>query len=834
MDRSSGPGGRKKWVSGSGNGVSKRDSGLNLGGPVGNRGGYGGRPSIGGAGGGFSGGMGRSAGGPGRRGRGGLPSGGVLILLVLFLLFKGGSALTGGLFDSGSSSQSYPGGSGSIGTGGYSGSAQDSGGQGIFGTGGAGSFGSWLGSAGSPSGTGTSQTADNLDVLNREVSPQARAKRTVLKGNGQDTVTIMVYMCGTDLESNGGMATSDLTEMTRAQLSDQVNLLVYTGGCTGWRNQIVSSRTNQIYQVADGGLKCLMEDAGNVSMTDPQTLSGYIQWCAENYPADRYELIFWDHGGGSVSGYGYDQRYPKSGSMTLAKIDQALKAGGVAFDFIGFDACLMATMENALMLSQYGDYMIASEETEPGIGWYYTDWLTKLSQNTSMSTLDIGRQIVDDFVSTCARRGQGQKTTLSVVDLAELEKTAPAAFTAFSRSTSDLIRNDSYQVVARARSGVREFAQSSRIDQVDLVHLAENMGTEEGKKLSQVLRDAIKYNLTSRSMTDSWGISIYFPYKKLSSVDSMVETYEAIGMDAEYARCIQDFASLEASGQAVSGGTSSPLPTLLGTGSSYGNASDAEVLAQLLGSFLSGGYQVISGLDSSNTGFLSGRSLEDYSGYLAKNQVDPTGLVWTEDSDGRQKLVLSDEQWDLIQNAELNVFYDDGEGYIDLGLDNVYEFDSQGNLVGEYDGTWLAINNQPVAYYFMDQAGNDEAYMVTGRVPAMLNGQHVNLILVFDEENPRGYIAGAQTDYDEEETRTVAKGLTQLQPGDTLEFLCDYYSYDGNFQNNYYLGEPMTVEEDMVISNVEIPGGTMEATYRLTDIYNQAYWTPVMGRQAQP
>ncbi len=67
-----------------------------------------------------------------------------------------------------------------------------------------------------------------------------------------------------------------------------------------------------------------------------------------------------------------------------------------------------------------------------------------------------------------------------------------------------------------------------------------------------------------------------------------------------------------------------------------------------------------------------------------------------------------------------------------------------------------------------------------------------------------------------------------------VEFLCDYYSYDGNFQNNYYLGEPMTVEEDMVISNVEIPGGTMEATYRLTDIYNQAYWTPVMGRQAQP
>lgn len=863
MDRSSGPGGRKKWVSGSGKGVSKRGSGLNLGGPVGNRGGYGGRPTGGSAGGGFSGGMGGPVRNSGRRGRGGLPSGGLVILLILFLMFGGKSALTGGLFDTGSSSQSYPGtnaGSGNSGTygvgggtGGYGSSAENSGGlgggsgtsggqslsggsggQGLFG-GTSGSFGSWLSGAGGSlmGSTGTSQgssVAGNLGVLNREVSPRARDKRTVLKGNGQDTVTIMVYMCGTDLEANGGMATSDLTEMTRAQISDQVNLLVYTGGCTRWRNQVISSRTNQIYQVKNGGLTCLVQDAGNVSMTDPKTLTEFIQWCAKNYPANRNQLIFWDHGGGSISGYGYDQRHPRSGSMTLAKIDQALKNGGVDFDFIGFDACLMATMENALMLSQYGDYLIASEETEPGMGWYYTDWLTKLSQNTSLPTLDIGKQIVDDFISTCARQGQGQKTTLSVVDLAELEKTAPAAFSDFSRSTSDLIRNDSYQTVAKARSGVREFAQSSRIDQVDLVDLAENMGTEEGKALSQVLRDAIKYNLTSRSMTDSWGISIYFPYKKLSSVDSMVKTYEAIGMDAEYARCIQDFASLEASGQAASGGTSSPLPTLLGTGSSYGSGSDAELLAQLLGSFLSGGYQVISGLDSSNTGFLSGRSLEDYSGYLAKNQVDPAGLVWTEDSDGRQKLMLSDKQWDLIQNAELNVFYDDGEGYIDLGLDNVYEFDDQGNLVGEYDGTWLAINDQPVAYYFMDQAGDGEAYMVTGRVPAMLNGQQVNLILVFDEENPRGYIAGAQTDYDEEETRTVAKGLTRLCPGDTLEFLCDYYSYDGNFQNNYYLGEPVTVEEDMVISNVKIPGGTMEATYRLTDIYNQAYWTPVIGR----
>ena len=71
----------------------------------------------------------------------------------------------------------------------------------------------------------------NTGILNTEVSSRARAKRTVLKGGGKDTVTIMVYMCGTDLESKSGMATSDLQEMAAATIGSNVNLLVYTGGC---------------------------------------------------------------------------------------------------------------------------------------------------------------------------------------------------------------------------------------------------------------------------------------------------------------------------------------------------------------------------------------------------------------------------------------------------------------------------------------------------------------------------------------------------------------------------------------------------------------------------
>lgn len=732
----------------------------------------------------------------------------IIIMLVVALLGGGGglTSLLGG--DSvGSSSSS---GSNSVTTGGQS--VVES----IFGGYSTGSTG-W-------------ELESNTGRLNTKVASAARDKRTEILGGGKDVVTIMVYMCGTDLESRSGMGTSDLQEMLAADVGDNVNLIVYTGGCNGWKNNVVSSSTNQIYQVKDGKMLLLEKDAGEVSMTDPNTLTGFIKWCAKNYPANRNQLIFWDHGGGSISGYGYDEKFKTSGSMNLAEINQALKKAGVTFDFVGFDACLMATLETALMLTPYADYLIASEETEPGVGWYYTDWLTALSKDTAMETIEIGKNIVDDFVDTCAVKCRGQKTTLSVVDLAELEKTVPAELKAFSKSASELIANDEYKVVSDARYNTREFAQSSAIDQVDLVHLAENIGTEEAKELAEALLSTVKYNRTSSNMTNAYGLSIYFPYKKVSSVDQVVDTYEAIGMDEEYARCIQEFASLEVGGQTTTGGSSSPLPSLMGSllGGSLGSTDSSEMITELLGTLLSGQLQNIVGLDKSNTGFLEQRAMDDeaMAEYLAENRFDAAALVWNEGTDGRRILKLSEEQWSLVHSLELNMFYDDGEGFIDLGYDNVFEFDAEGNLMGDTDRTWIAINSQPVPYYYLDTVENGEEYTITGRVPALLNGDRVNLILVFDNENPYGYIAGARTDYVEGETETIAKGMSELQVGDTLDFVCDYYSYSGEFLDSYYLGEQMVVTEDMMISNVDVGDGAVKVTYRFTDIYNQQYWTP--------
>ena len=678
--------------------------------------------------------------------------------------------------------------------------------------------------------SGGSSYSDSTPV-NNSVAAGSRSKYTNILGSNNDTVTIMIYICGTDLESKNGMASSDIQEMAAASFGDNVNVILYTGGCKQWKINGISNKVNQIYQIKNGELIRLESDMGNGGMTDPENLTEFINYCSQNFPANRNNLIMWDHGGGSVSGFGYDEKNSLSGSMDLAEIDKALSNAGVKFDFIGFDACLMATAETALMLNDHADYMIASEETEPGIGWYYTNWLTKLGKNTSMPTVEIGKNIIDDFVDTCAKKCRGQKTTLSIIDLAEFSNTIPDKLNSFAQSISTKLTNKEYKEVSDARYTTREFAVSSKIDQVDLAHLALNMDTSEGKSLSDAIQNAVKYNRTSSDINNAYGVSIYFPYRKTSSVDKACNTYNKIGMDSEYSQCIKQFASLETTGQISAGGTSSPVPSLLDMlGSAAGSSGgSSDMIGQLLGAFLSGtSDRSIEGLDSSNTAYMNDTALsaDETAEYISANYFDPSNLVWQTNDSGEYIMELPEKQWELIHTLDKNLFYDDGTGYVDMGLDNVFDFDGDGNLIADTDNTWVAIDGQPVAYYHTDTTElGDDRYSISGYVPALLNNERVNLIIVFDSENPNGYIAGASIDYVNSETDTVAKNMIELEAGDTLDFICDYYDYSGNYNDSYFLGEQMIVSDNMEISNVSVGDGNLKISYCFTDIYNQVYWT---------
>ena len=409
------------------------------------------------------------------------------------------------------------------------------------------------------------------------------------------------------------------------------------------------------------------------------------------------------------------------------------------------------------------------------------------------------------------------------MDLAEAEATIPEALANFSSNTCDLIRNEEYAQVSNARSGSREFGSSSRIDQVDLVHLAKNMNTDQGNALAKALLSAVKYNRTSSNMTNSYGLSIYFPFRKASLVDDAVDTYEQIGLDEEYVRCIQAFASMEVSGQAATGGTASPLPSLMdlmGTGSG-----STELIGDLLSQFLGGNVSSISGLTGSNTDFLSGRVLDEQQtlSYLTNHAFDSSALVWK--TNGYDTLIsLPEDQWALVQTLHANLFYDDGEGYIDLGMDTVYDFDEAGNLLAPEELTWLAVNQQPVAYYHESTVDDGEHYIITGRIPVLYNGDRAELMVEFTDSDPYGSVTGVRRIYKNGETETLAKTMDSVANGDVIDFLCDYYSYDGEYLDSYMLGEQLIVDGELEISDVYVDGDA-QLTYLFTDIYNQQHWT---------
>ena len=745
--------------------------------------------------------------GGGMRAGGGESGMGKLVLILVVILFVFGGKFFGGLSGGGDTGTLSQDSGQSSSQGELTGGSQTGGMGDIFST----MLGGYTTSSNEYSSYDTQTAAPQLDT---SVDPSARQKFTQIVGQGADVVTVMVYLCGTDLESKSGMGTADLQEMASAKLSDDVRVIVYTGGCKNWKNNIVSSSVNQIYQVKGGGVKQLEADMGKGSMSDPATLTTFIKYCSENFPANRNELILWDHGSGSLSGYAYDEKNPGSGSMSLSGIKKAISDSGVKFDFVGFDACLMATVETALMLSDYSDYMIASEETEPGVGWYYTNWLTELSENTSMSTPEIGKNIVDDFITTCGNKCPGQKATLSVTDLAEVAAKVPGKLNSFSKSTSSLIADvNGYMTVSDARNKSKEFAQSSKIDQIDFIHFAELLDTPESKELAEALGSCVKYNRTERNITNANGLSVYFPYKKASKAGAMAKTYEQIGMDSAYSECIRAFASNEQSGQITSDGEGSPLASLFGSmyGSDYAGSG---------GESYSGYTDALGGLMSA---LLTGRS-------MPADGFDPAAIKLSDNTKGQKVFKFTEKQWSEISMVDINTFIDDGEGFIDLGLDNVFNYDDDGNLIADFDNTWLSINGQIVAYYHTDSTDNGDSWCDNGYVPAILNGERVELLIAFSDKNPDGEITGARYVYDDAETETVAKNTIALSAGDKIEFVCRFYDYDGKYNNTYLLGDPIVLDSpDVQIANIKIGNGKPVVTYVFTDMYQQQYWSPAMN-----
>lgn len=359
--------------------------------------------------------------------------------------------------------------------------------------------------------------------------------------------TVMVYMVGSDLESDGNAGTTDLTEMMQAGSNTNLKVVVETGGANkdGWRT-IKRRLINQ-------GSETELSDLGNLNMGDPDTLQGFITWAIANYPADKYALIMWDHGGGAIGGFGNDEN--SGDKLDLAEISQALSAAKTqteaSFDLIGFDACLMATLETASIMSSFGNYMVASEELEPGHGWDYAAILSAIKSNTDISGTVLSQTIADSYKSHAQTESPSSapEITLSVIDLSKisdvvtsLESLATAAGTNLQNSGQS-----AWGTIADGRSKAEDYGGET--DMADLKHIAQNITTSyptEANALIAAINQAVLYKINGTARPNANGISIFLPHKNINKpgLADMITAYDNIDFSQTYEDFVREYSDV--------------------------------------------------------------------------------------------------------------------------------------------------------------------------------------------------------------------------------------------------------------------------------------------------
>ncbi len=600
---------------------------------------------------------------------------------------------------------------------------------------------------------------------------------------GEQTYTLMVYVNGSDLETDGGYATTDIEEMLYATIDEKVNVVIQTGGTGQWQNYDIQN--NERYTIEDGSLVLLEDDFAEHDMLTPEALTNFIEFSKENYEADRYALIMWNHGGGAISGFGYDETVEGEDTLTIDEIGEALDNTDILFDFVGFDACLMATIETAYMLNGNAKYLVASEELEPGTGWNYTDILNTLSANTDIDTVEFGKAIADSFIESNTGLLWDEEATLSVIDVENIDILLNTLTDYMKEVDITLLQTQEFNTVAKAINDTKAFGYGE-LDTIDLYHLVENLPNSHSDKLLEELKSAIVYNTTTSVMENSNGLSIYIPYSDLDYYAKMSTIYSNLGLNEGYVSVLDNIANTVAGGMR-------PTRNVTGDVVDTNDYSEEE-------------WYDSSYIDSNN---------ELYSEYSYEDlEITDAGEYYI--------LELTDEDWDVISSISSEVFYDDGEGYIELGSDNYYETTEDGDLIVSFDGTWISLDGQTVPFYVIEETDK----LIKAVVPAYLNDELVELVIVWDDKNPDGAVIGARAVNDYGDETIQNRGLIEIKKGDAIEFVFDYYTYDGEYDNSYIIGDALTVgKNDIKVEYSEVGDNEFYVYYKITDIYGNEYYT---------
>jgi clostripain len=299
--------------------------------------------------------------------------------------------------------------------------------------------------------------------------------------------------------------------------SDMLNIKNWTGA------KVFQALKNEFVELAD---------LGEVNMAAPELLSRFVLKGASEFPAEKYALIFGDHGEGWMGLCSDDSH--NGDQLTLPRLNAALAAVTKEIgklEVIGFDACLMADVETAHAVSKHARYMIASQQIESGLGWDFPPVLTALRKNPAMGGKEFGEVVCDTFKEQfdkardvdLRKLTEGVDVTLSVVDLSKINDLVKA-IDGLANQGSEILKDQEekgWVKLARARSRAEWYGigggDSASFQSRDLGHLSDQIRKQDQgagaacDALDRALQAAVVKRVRGKGAPNSGGLSIYFP-----------------------------------------------------------------------------------------------------------------------------------------------------------------------------------------------------------------------------------------------------------------------------------------------------------------------------------
>lgn len=326
------------------------------------------------------------------------------------------------------------------------------------------------------------------------------------------------YLCGSDLETRFGSASADLAEMERVSLPEGVRVVIETGGAKKWHDKRIDTESLCRFTYDSDGLR-LREKLPRQNMSEPDVLASFLDYCFTEYPAKHTAVILWDHGGGSVNGFIYDELYYME-SLSLAELRDVFAQSGHHAEIVGIDACLMSALDVAETVQPFAHYLVASQEVEPGCGWNYEGILRALAERPDLHPEELGRAICDSYMEDCAAHGMQAQATLAVLDLAKCEP----LFSLMRECGEYILRTAmeheaAFAAMGRAAMRAESYGDNSKDDgytnMLDLGEFIEYMTfLPAGKRahISKVLEECVLYQTRGECRAYGSGISFYYPF----------------------------------------------------------------------------------------------------------------------------------------------------------------------------------------------------------------------------------------------------------------------------------------------------------------------------------